>query len=169
MTIRTRLAAGGLAGAIALTAIFLILLQSASAQSGLPRRGVLPMVASDGIFAGDAVPPPDPSYCAPGQGGGSPETPTLGIFGTVRIGGVAAPPGTLVQLAFDGKVGPGKRVEVANGQAGYGLSSITGPNAACANRAGAAVSILVNGVPVSTGKLLGDDTLIGFRFDISLP
>lgn len=160
-----RLAGCALLALVLLTAVMAVVSRPASAQpSELPRRGVVPMVASDGIFTGGDLPAPDPSYCAVSGGTQQPSA----VFGLVTIGGLPAPVGTIVQLTFDGKGGPAERVAVDARGSGYSLIFDKG-GPGCANRVGAAVSVLVNGQAVSTGKLVGDVELDAYRFDIAIP
>lgn len=101
--------------------------------------------------------PPTPTepavfaYCD-GDGGGG--TPPSAIFGIVTIGGVAAPPGTAVTLAFDGVPALSTSVSVDGDAAGYRfLYSVGG--AGCSNQPGASMSVIVDGTayaaPVSAG------------------
>ena len=160
-----RLAGSALFALVVLSAVLAVVWRPASAQpSELPRRGVVPMVASDGIFTGGDLPAPDPSYCAVTGGTQQPSA----VFGLVTIGGLPAPASTVVQLSFDGKAGPAERVTVDSRGSGYSLIFDNG-GPGCANRVGAAVSLLVNGQAVSTGKLVGDIAFDGYLFNIAIP
>jgi hypothetical protein len=136
----------------------------ARAQSTLPVRAHLAMVASDGTPTPlDDLPPPDPSYCPGTTSGGS--SPPNAILGTLKIGGAPAPVGTLIQITFDGTVGPASRVREPGG---YRALYAAG-GGSCSNRVGAAMGIRVNGRDVATGVNVGDPAANPFlRFDISL-
>lgn len=165
MTHPLRLSLTAVLASAVLAVLVLVASQQASAQpSALPRRAVIPMLASDGVFAGGDLPAPDPSYCALTGGTQQPSA----VFGLVTIGGAPAPASAIVQLAFDGKAGPAERVTAGAGSSGYSLIFDTG-GAGCANRAGAAVSVLVNGRAFPTGLTVGDDRLIAYRFDVAVP
>ncbi len=77
--------------------------------------------------------------------------PPNAVIGTLTIGGTAAPAGTVVSLAFDGVVGPSRQTTAAGGyRVDYGAAG-----ADCANRVGAAISVIVNGQAFSTGATVG--------------
>ncbi|OAI39778.1 hypothetical protein AYO38_06970 [bacterium SCGC AG-212-C10] len=127
-----------------------------AAPSTLPYRLFVPLAASDGVYQpgpvpGGDVPPPDPGYCAPNTSAGAPPFPPNTVLGYLTIGGVNAPVGTLVQLAFDGRVGPGVRLKEAGG---YRVDWNAG-GANCINKVGAALTVLVNGAPYSNGAIVG--------------
>ena len=78
------------------------------------------------------------------------------------IGLLNAPAGTSVSLAFDGLVGPTARTAAAGGyRVDYGAGG-----ADCANRVGAAISVVVNGRFYNTGQKVGDSPGRPVRFDI---
>ena len=163
MTRSSRIAAGA-AALIAVAALLAALTLSASAQSTLPKRGILAMVASDGIpTAAVNLPPPDPAYCQPSNAGSAPPNT---ILGALTIGGSAAPAGTLVQVLLDGKVGP---AAVAREAGGYRLDYAAGTEG-CSNRVGASIGVLVNGQGFDSGVKVGDGAAIPFlRFDVAVP
>jgi hypothetical protein len=79
----------------------------------------------------------------------SPPNTVIGIF---TIGGSPAPAGTSVSLAFDGVVGPTAQTTAAGGyRVDYGAGG-----GDCANRVGAAISVVVNSRFYSTGHTVGD-------------
>ena len=163
MTRSSRLAAGA-AALIAAAALLITLTLSASAQSTLPKRGILAMVARDGTpTAGVNLPPPDPAYCQPTNGGSAPPN---SVLGALTIGGGPAPAGTLVQVVLDGKVGP---AAVTREAGGYRLDYASGI-AGCSNRVGATIGVLVNGQVFDSGITVGDGAAIPFlRFDVAVP
>jgi hypothetical protein len=133
-----------------------------AAQSTLPLRARVTLLAADGVPTG--LPAPDPAYCfAPG---GSGSTPPGSIFGTLTVAGQPAPAGTIVQATFDGRPGVARFTAEAGG---YRIDFDTGGES-CINRAGAAIGVLLNGQVVATGKNVGQ-VMPGdpFRFDIALP
>ncbi len=89
--------------------------------------------------------------------------PPNSVFGLFTIGGVPAPAGTEVGLAFDGVVGPIRATAEAGGyRVDYNASIDT-----CANRVGAAISVYHNGVLYPTGQAVGAGP--AFRFDLAVP
>jgi hypothetical protein len=91
------------------------------------------------------------------------------VLGAITIGGVPAPPGTLVTLAFDAVTGPGEEVTIANGVAGFSID-FNAAQGECANRVGAAIGAYVNGQLISSGVTVGGGGQGGFiRFDIAIP
>jgi hypothetical protein len=98
------------------------------------------------------VTPPPPSgrnYCS----STSEHPPGARVAGALLINGADAPAGTEVRLGFDGTVGPAKATEVVGG---YGLDVWSG-GGDCANRAGAAIYVVVNGQWFPTGRTIGND------------
>jgi hypothetical protein len=136
-------------------------------------RAVVPMVARDlpnpaPTPSRPVPPPPGPGYCGP-SGQGAPIPPNA-VFGKLSIGGVPAPAGTLVTLAFDGQPGPsaytaaagGYRVDYAAGGAGH--------DPPCINQVGTEIGLLVGGALVSSGRTVGDpETGLALRFDVAIP
>jgi hypothetical protein len=110
-----------------------------------------------------ATPAPSGKYC-PSDGGSS--APPNAVFGLVTIGGAAAPAGTVLALAFDGVPGPTATVTVEDGKAGYRML-YAGGGGDCANKVGAAMSLIVNGQAFSTGGLVGGG--VALRFDVVVP
>lgn len=113
-----------------------------------------------------ATPVPEPTqppvvaggdYCPTSDQSSSPPNSVFGLF---RIGGVDVPAGATVSLAFDGVVGPSRTTTEAGG---YKVSYYAGP-ANCANRVGAAISVVYNGVAYPTGFAVGGEPAI--RADI---
>lgn len=116
----------------------------------------------------DVAPTPTPPpavaggpYC-PGGGSNSPPNSVIGIF---TIGGVPAPAGSAVSLAFDGVVGP-TRLSTAAG--GYRVDYFAGPES-CANRVGAAISVLYDGQAFATGHTVGDSPGAPVNLTIAIP
>ncbi len=136
-----------------------------------PYRLFVPMVASDGVtFPGNGgLPAPDPSYCPGSTGSGAPPTPPNSVFGFITINGQTAPAGTIVQIVFDGKVGPATRSVVENGQSGYKIT-YAGGLTGCANQVGADIAIRVNGQVFNSNVSVGDEAANPFlRFDVVVP
>lgn len=139
----------------------------ASAESGQnPGQGhrlAIPLLSFDvsPSAAGD-LPPADSAYC-PGQSGpagGPPNT----VFGTLHLGGEAAPSGTVVQIMFDGLAGPAGRTTATGG---YRVDYAAG-GGDCANHIGALIEILVDGRRFGNGTSVGDDAARPFlRLDIA--
>lgn len=78
------------------------------------------------------------------------------------IGLIDAPAGTSVSLAFDGVAGPTAVTAKAGGyRVDYGAGGQD-----CANRVGAAISVVVNGRSYSTGHTVGDSGPL-LQFDIT--
>ncbi|MCK6563431.1 MAG: hypothetical protein L6Q80_01630 [Dehalococcoidia bacterium] len=122
---------------------------------------------------GSSAPPPtaEPTPPPPAAGGpycnnSSSTAPPNTIAGQLTIGGQLAPVGTVVSIAFDGVVGPGRPTVAAGG---YRIDWSAGGED-CANRFGAAISIVVNGQafasPYSVGSTGGSPFI---RFDIAVP
>lgn len=89
--------------------------------------------------------------------------PPNSVFGLFTIGGVDAPAGTEVGLAFDGVLGPVRATTAAGGyRVDYGASIET-----CANRVGSAISVYYNGSLYPTGQTVGGGP--AFRFDLAVP
>lgn len=91
--------------------------------------------------------------------------PPVRVFGTLMIGGVPVPAGTNVSLAFDGVYGP---AEFTTDAGAYAIDFQAG-GTECANRAGAAISVVVNGRFFPTGYKVGDGAAGFIRFDIDAP
>lgn len=83
-------------------------------------------------------------YCPPADASSSPPN---AIFGRLLIGGEPAPAGTSVQLTFDGVPGPAAETSEPGG---YRVFWYVG-DGSCANRAGAAIAVTVNGIMVPAG------------------
>jgi hypothetical protein len=120
---------------------------------------------------------PTPEPTAPPVVAGGPYCPSVSqtatptrVLGAVTIGGVPAPPGTVVTLAFDGVAGPAEEVTIANGVAGFSID-FNAAQGECANRVGAAIGAYVNGQLIASGRAVGDGSGSGgfVRFDIALP
>lgn len=110
--------------------------------------------------------PPPPAAGGPYCDNSSSTTLPIRILGFLTIGGAPAPAGTLVQIAFDGVGGPGNTTAAAGG---YRIDWSAGGEG-CANRFGAAISILVNGHVVPTQYTVGSGGEEGFiRFDVAIP
>ena len=113
-----------------------------------------------------ATPSPEPTPVPPVVAGGDycassdQSSPPNSVFGLFRIGGVDVPAGASVSLAFDGVIGPTRTTSSAGG---YRVDYNAGP-ANCANRVGAAISVVYNGVFYPTGFTVGGNPAI--RADI---
>ncbi|MGI8925854.1 MAG: hypothetical protein ACR2HN_04310 [Tepidiformaceae bacterium] len=101
------------------------------------------------------------AYC-PTISSSAPPNSVIGLF---TVGGQPAPAGTTVGLAFDGVPGPSTITAAAGGyRVDYGAAG-----AACANRVGAAISVLYNGASYPTGHVIGEGKGPLVRFDLALP
>jgi hypothetical protein len=79
----------------------------------------------------------------------------------LKLEGTDVPAGTDAMVAFDGVPGPTRATAAAGGyRVDYGVAT-TGD---CANRNGAKISVIINGVAYDTGTTVG--AAIAFRFDI---
>lgn len=146
-------------------------------SSDLPRRGVVAMLADDGLAPTPAAPlarptrqpPPDgPGYCRP-SGLGVP-TPPNRIAGTFSIGGQLAPPDTLITLAFDGHPGPSAYTSVAGGYFIDYAAGGQGHKPPCNNVVGSEMGIIVNGTLYNSGVHVGDlEAYLFFRYDLNVP
>ena len=67
---------------------------------------------------------------------------------------MAAPGSTAVAITFDGAAGPAGTVTVEGNATGYRVDYSSG-GVDCANQAGAAISIVVNGQVFPTGATVG--------------
>jgi hypothetical protein len=145
--------------------------------SAPPRRALAPRarptatpstLAFSGGGGGGPAPTPTPppivaagDYCD-GVGGLNPPS---AVYGTLLIGGVAAPAGTPLTVLFDGAAGPSI---VTTDAGGYKvLFSSGGGN--CANQPAATISISVAGTVVPSGRTVSSGAGGGIRFDISVP
>lgn len=77
--------------------------------------------------------------------------PPNSVFGRLRAGGADVPAGTVVTLTFDGVPGPSKATTEAGGYKVNWAAAGEG----CANRAGAAIGVTVNGQHWETGASVG--------------
>ncbi len=112
-----------------------------NSQAPAPTPTPTPAPTEPPVVAGGA-------YC-PNDSSSSPPNSVIGIF---TIGGAPAPAGSVVSLAFDGVIGPGRPTSAAGG---YRVDYFAGPEA-CANRVGAAISVVYNGQFYPTGHTIGD-------------
>ncbi len=95
----------------------------------------------------------------------SSSSPPNSVFGLFTIGGVDAPAGTEVGLAFDGVVGPVRATTAAGGyRVDYGAAPET-----CANRVGSGISVYYNGVLYPTGRTVGDSPGAPVVFNLAVP
>jgi hypothetical protein len=102
-------------------------------------------------------------YCDTISNGRPPST----VIGTFTIGGVAAPLGTAVTLAFDGVTGPSGNSGVAAG--GYHIDYAPA-GSGCANRVGAAITVIYDGVAYGSGHTVAADASgAPTRIDIAAP
>jgi hypothetical protein len=92
-----------------------------------------------------------------------PDTPPNSVIGTMTIKGSPVPAGKAVGLAFDGVPGPSQATRAAGG---YRVDFSPG-DAACANRDGASIAIIVDGVLYPTPLVVG--AAAGQRFDLLIP
>jgi hypothetical protein len=157
-----------LVGALAAT-LGVLALRSMGASADSPvltPRAVLVQMAraeSPGALPPPVLPSPDASYC---QSSGSGTSPPSAILGLLTVGGVAAPVNTVVQITFDGKAGLASAVRETGG---YRVFYEAG-GATCANKVGAAMAIVVNGLSFDTHVKVGDpEAAVFFRFDIAAP
>lgn len=101
-------------------------------------------------------------YCPNVSAGTSPPNSVIGVF---TIGGSDAPAGATVSLAFDGVVGPSRATTAAGGyRVDYGAAGSD-----CANRVGAAIAVVYNGVLYSTGHTVGDSPGGPVVFTLAVP
>jgi hypothetical protein len=96
------------------------------------------------------------AYC---ETSGEGTLPSGSVIGLVTIGGLTAPPGTIVTLAFDGVPGPFEAVFIEDNKAGYSFNYPSG-GIDCANQVGAEISVIVNGQSFPTGAAIGDGNLL---------
>ncbi|NJD66332.1 MAG: hypothetical protein FIB00_14030 [Chloroflexi bacterium] len=75
------------------------------------------------------------------------------VAGLFTIGGSAGPAGKTVTLLFDGVAGPSGVTVTDQGKSGFGITYGIG-GADCANRPGAAISLLVDGADYATGLVV---------------
>lgn len=101
------------------------------------------------------------AYC-PNDSSSSPPNSVIGIF---TIGGAPAPAGSVVSLAFDGVIGPGRLTTAAGG---YRVDYFAGPEA-CANRVGAAIAVVFNGGFYPTGHTIGDSPGAPVNVTLAIP
>ena len=81
-------------------------------------------------------------------------TPPNTVIGRFTVGGQPAPLGTQVTLAFDGVPGPTGNSGTAAG--GYHID-YGAAGSGCANRVGAVITVIYNGVAYPTGHTIGDN------------
>jgi hypothetical protein len=87
------------------------------------------------------------TYCP----GASPDTLPTTLAGLITIGGEPAPAGTVVTLLFDGVAGPSTTVVQEDGRSGFTFRFSPGATG-CANRPGAALTVVVDGAGYSVGS-----------------
>lgn len=111
-----------------------------------------------GGAADEPVPTATPEPAAPVAAAGGDYCPSSdnsfppsSVFGLFRIGGVDVPAGATVSLAFDGVIGPSRTTTDAGG---YRVDFNAAPEN-CANRVGASISVVYNGVSYATGLTVG--------------
>ena len=123
-------------------------------QQQAPEPTATPTPAAPAVVAGG-------EYCPNVSSSSPPNT----VFGLFTIGGVDAPAGTEVGLAFDGVLGPVRATKAAGGyRVDYGAAPET-----CANRVGAGISVYHNGVLYPTGRSVGDSPGAPVVFDLAVP
>ena len=91
----------------------------------------------------------------------SSSSPPNSVFGLLTIGGQPGPAGTIVTITFDGAAG---RSVVTSAAGGYRVDFPSGGED-CANRAGAAIAIVVGGQAFTVGTLGGSPAT---RMDITV-
>lgn len=138
---------------------------TAQAQAQQPPAANPPRVSTPDPTQ-EATPEPTPEPTAPpteppSSGGGAycarvgSDLPPNSVIGTLTIAGQPAPAGTVVSLAFDGVPGPGRPTTTAGGyRVDYNAAGSD-----CANRVGAAITVIVNGQAFPAGRV-GDGTPI---------
>lgn len=94
-------------------------------------------------------------YCP----GSSPDILPTTLAGIITIGGEPAPPGTVVTLLFNGVAGPSAAVVVEDGRSGYSFRFSPGP-AGCANRPGASLTVVIDGVGYSAGTWIAGEPFL---------
>jgi hypothetical protein len=104
---------------------------------------------------------PNLAYCDSIGGGG---TPPSAIFGTVTVDGEAAPPGTIVTIAFSGVPSLSAPVTVDGVAAGYRFLYGAG-GGGCSNQLGASIEVIVNGQSFTAPALVGGAEAL--RFDVA--
>jgi hypothetical protein len=101
--------------------------------------------------------PADGAYCDTVTASSPPNS----IIGLLVLEGADAPAGTEVMVAFDGVPGP---VAATREAGGYRIDFGVSTDASCANKAGAELSVVINGVEYASGRVVGSAAAI--RFDI---
>lgn len=92
-------------------------------------------------------------------------SPPNSVIGLLTAGGSPVPAGANVALAFDGVEGPSTTTTASGGyRVDYGAAG-----SGCANRVGAAVSVVYGGVFYPTGHSVGDSPGGPLRADIAAP
>ena len=95
----------------------------------------------------------------------SSNSPPNSVIGLFHSGGQPVPAGATVGLEFDGVPGPTAMTAAAGGyRVDYGAAG-----AECANRVGAAISVVYNGEAYPTGHVVGDTPGGPARFDLDIP
>ncbi|MEO8539093.1 MAG: hypothetical protein ABI577_05075, partial [bacterium] len=102
------------------------------------------------------------AFCPNSDSSSSPPNSVIGIF---TIGGAPAPAGSVVSLAFDGVIGPGRPTTAAGG---YRVDYFAAPEG-CANRVGASISVVFNGQFYPTGHAIGDSPGAPVNLTIAIP
>ena len=123
-------------------------------QQAAPEPTATPTPTAPAVVAGG-------EYC-PNVSSSSPPNSVFGLF---TIGGVDAPEGTEVGLAFDGVLGPVRATKAAGG---YRVDYGAAPEM-CANRVGSAISVYYNGVLYPTGRTVGDSPGAPVVFNLAVP
>jgi hypothetical protein len=101
-------------------------------------------------------------YCPNISAGTQPPNSVIGVF---TIGGSDAPAGSVVGLAFDGVVGPTRTSTAAGGyRVDYGAAG-----SECANRVGASIAVVYDGVLYPTGHTVGDSPGGPVVFALAVP
>lgn len=128
-----------------------------SQQEAEPTAEPTPEPTEPPVVAGGA-------FCPPA--GAGPQTgPPNSVIGIFTIGGAPAPAGTTVSIAFDGVIGPTRTTTAAGGyRVDYNAAG-----ADCANRVGAAISVVHNGVFYPTGHTVGDSPGLPVNFALEVP
>ncbi len=93
----------------------------------------------------------------------SSNSPPNSVIGLLKSAGADVPAGASVSLAFDGVVGPTRATTAAGG---YRVDYFAAGEG-CANRVGASIAVVYNGVFYPTGQTVGGSPGVPVRLDIA--
>jgi hypothetical protein len=117
---------------------------NAGAESTAVAEATAAPTAEPVVAGGPYCPPGDQNYPPNGR-----------VAGALSLHGGAAPIGTLVTVAFDGVAGPSRATDESDAkQGGYHVDFYIAAES-CANRAGATISVIVDGQVFSTNGRVG--------------